>query len=135
MRTTHRNWTRPKILKKYWNIKSTNQNEHFPIFPKKNIYLVTHKSVKEPKICMGATWRNLQAQTKIIKIPNLPNRTKILLKKRCVLVSYHKSVKDRVPTGKTGFLRNIRTFSCFRLRTDRTRTDLPIYGLSVPQIV
>jgi hypothetical protein len=31
----------------------------------------------------------------------------------------------------TSFLMNIRTFSCFRLRTDRTRTDLPIYGLSV----
>jgi hypothetical protein len=30
------------------------------------------------------------------------------------------------------FLRNIRTFNCSRLREDRTRTDLPIYGLSVP---
>jgi hypothetical protein len=32
----------------------------------------------------------------------------------------------------TGFLKNIRTLSCFTLCTDLTRTDLPIYGPSVP---
>jgi hypothetical protein len=39
------------------------------------------KSVKEPKIRMGATRRNLQAQPKILKkiigTPNLPIKTKI----------------------------------------------------------
>jgi hypothetical protein len=34
--------------------------------------------------------------------------------------------------GQQVFSRNIRTFCCFRLRTDQTRTNLPIYGLSVP---
>jgi hypothetical protein len=32
----------------------------------------------------------------------------------------------------TGFWRNIRKSSCLKLRTARTRTYLPIYGLSVP---
>jgi hypothetical protein len=31
----------------------------------------------------------------------------------------------------TSFLMNIRKFSCLMLHTDRTRTDLPIYRLSV----
>jgi hypothetical protein len=49
-----------KILK-YWNIKSTNQNEKFS---KKSMYL---KSVKEPNIRMEATRRNLRARLKILK--------------------------------------------------------------------
>jgi hypothetical protein len=47
-----------------WNTKYTNQSENFP---KKN-YVSNHKSVKEPKVRMGATRRNLQAQSKILKI-------------------------------------------------------------------
>jgi hypothetical protein len=54
----------PKILKKnYQNTKSTNQNENFP---KKN-YVSYLKSVKEPKLRVGATRRNLQVQTKMLK--------------------------------------------------------------------
>jgi hypothetical protein len=58
-------------------IKSTNQNEHFP---KKN-YVSYLKSVKEPKIRIGAPRRNLQAQPKMLKkivgTSNQPIRTKI----------------------------------------------------------
>jgi hypothetical protein len=41
----------PNHKKNYWNIKSTNQNENFQI--KKYVYYL--KSIKEPKIRMGAT--------------------------------------------------------------------------------
>jgi hypothetical protein len=54
----------PKILKKNCrNIKSTNQNKHFPL----ENYVSYHKNVKEPKFRVGATRRNLQAQPKTLK--------------------------------------------------------------------
>jgi hypothetical protein len=55
-------------LKPKWNIKSTNQNE---IFPKKKCFSYL-KSVKEPKIRMRATRRNLQARPKILKNEYFP---------------------------------------------------------------
>jgi hypothetical protein len=48
---------------KHRNTKSTNQNEDFP---KKN-YVSYLKSLKEPKIRLGATLWNLQAQPKMLK--------------------------------------------------------------------
>jgi hypothetical protein len=45
------------------NFKSTNQNERFP----NKKYFLYLKNVKEPKIRMGATRRNLQARPKILK--------------------------------------------------------------------
>jgi hypothetical protein len=51
-------------------------------------------------------------------------RTKINKKKIVIFI--------RTGFITTGFLRNIPTLSCLRLRTDRTRTDLSIYRLSVP---
>jgi hypothetical protein len=68
------------------NTKSTNQNENFP---KKN-YVSYLKSVKEPKIRIGATRRNLQAQPKILKknigiTPNIPIKKKIFPEKVCLV--------------------------------------------------
>jgi hypothetical protein len=65
MRTTRRNLqARHKILKKLLK-HQINQSQR--IFSQKNIFSDL-KSVKEPKIRLGATRRNLQAQPKIPKI-------------------------------------------------------------------
>jgi hypothetical protein len=57
------------------------------IFPKKTIFYL--KSEKEPKIHVGATRKNLQAQTKIVKkiaaTTNQPIRTKFFQKKVCLV--------------------------------------------------
>jgi hypothetical protein len=51
---------RLSIYNLVWGLLKATKN-----FPKKNIFSL--KSVKEPKIRMGATIRNLQAQPKILK--------------------------------------------------------------------
>jgi hypothetical protein len=71
------------------------------IFPKKYVWYL--KSEKEPKIRMGATRRNLQAQHKIFKkivvTVNLPITTKIFPKK---YVWYLKSEKEpKIRMGPT----------------------------------
>jgi hypothetical protein len=72
-----------KILK-YWNIKSTNQNENFS----KKKYVWYLKSVKEPNIRMEATRRNLRARLKILKknlIAKSTNQNEIFPKKVCLV--------------------------------------------------
>jgi hypothetical protein len=84
MRATRRNLqAKPKILKKS-SKQQINQSER--IFFQKN-YVSYLKSVKEPKIRIGATGRNLQAQPqmlkKIVGTSNQPIRTKIFQRKLC----------------------------------------------------
>jgi hypothetical protein len=96
---------KPKIFKKI--VGTSNQPIRTNFFQKKYVYYL--KSVKEPKICMGATRQNLQAQPKILKkvigTQNLPIKTKIFLKKLCFVPEKCKGAKKFVwgyPTELAG---------------------------------
>jgi hypothetical protein len=93
--------------KNYQNSKYTNQNENFSL---KN-YVSYLNSIKEPKIRLRATRRNLQAQPKILK--------KITGISQNKYVSYLKSVNEpKIHSGADeicpGSLKNNRTQVKFR---------------------
>jgi hypothetical protein len=117
MGATRRNLkAQPKILKKITGTPNI-PNENVP---KKN-YVSYHKSVKETKICMGATRRNLQAPSKSSKShrnTKSTNQNENFPKKK--YVSYLKSEKEQkirmgLPDGIcSGSLKNNRIQVKFR---------------------
>jgi hypothetical protein len=89
----------PKILKNHRNHKSTNQNENFP----KKKYVKYLESVKEPKICIGATRRNLQAKPKMLKNIKSTNQNKKKSKKLRLVPQKCKRAKTSYGSYPTEF--------------------------------